>query len=107
MRAIGLVPSLSARSARATTRAAAPSLIPLALPAVTVPSALKAGLRRANDSAVVPGRGCSSVSTRVVPFFPATSTGTISSSKAPASIAAAARRWLSAASASWSTREMP
>ena len=41
--ASGFRPSFAARSAVATTTAAAPSLMPDALPAVTVPSFLKAG----------------------------------------------------------------
>ena len=51
----------------------------------------------------VPGRMCSSASTVVVPFRPGTSTGVICSAKYPAAAAAAARRWLSAASASCSS----
>ena len=55
------------RAARAprsrSRRAAAPSLMPLELPAVTVPPARNAGRSFASASAVVSGRGCSSVST--------------------------------------------
>src|SRR3989442_15695100 len=42
-------------------RAAAPSLIPLELAAVTVPSGANAGLSLATASGVVPGRGDSSL----------------------------------------------
>jgi hypothetical protein len=90
-----------------TTSAAAPSLMPDALPAVTLPSFLKAGLSAASFSAVVPARGYSSVSTRSgSPFFCATCTGTISSLNHPLRIAVSARFWLSAAKASWSARLM-
>ena len=53
-------PSSRARSSLATTRAAAPSLSPLELPAVTLPPERKAGFSVASFSAVVCGRGCSS-----------------------------------------------
>ena len=43
MRASGAVPTCRALAAVVTTSAAAPSLIPEALPAVTVPSFLNAG----------------------------------------------------------------
>src|SRR5436190_11909058 len=81
--------------------------MPEALPAVTVPSWTKAGFSLARSSRVTPGRMCSSVSTVTVPLRPLTSTGVICSLKYPASVAAAARRWLSAARASWSARETP
>ena len=68
--ASGLRPSFAARSAVATTTAAAPSLMPEALPAVTVPSFLNAGFSAASFSAVVPARGYSSVSKAIgSPFF--------------------------------------
>ncbi len=67
----------------AITSAAAPSLIPDALPAVTVPPARNAGFSDASFSSVVSGRGCSSRTT--------SPTGTSSSSKRPASAAAAQR----------------
>jgi len=41
--------------------AAAPSLIPDALPAVTVPSGPNSGFKAASPSSVVSARGCSSV----------------------------------------------
>src|SRR5689334_4087147 len=81
--------------------------MPDALPAVTVPSWAKAGLSLARSSVVTSGRMCSSVSTVTVPLRPLTSTGVICSLKYPASVAAAARWWLSAARASWSSRETP
>ena len=43
IRAIGVTPRLRASSADITTATAAPSLMPEALPAVTVPVLLKAG----------------------------------------------------------------
>ena len=57
--------------------------MPEALPAVTVPSFLKAGLSLARDSIVVLGFTCSSVSTTVSPFAPTTS----------CKMAQALRRW--------------
>ena len=75
--------------------AAAPSLMPLALPAVTVPLGRKAGFRRASFSIVVSGRGCSSVSTTMgSPLRWGTTTGTISSLNRPLSMAALAFIWL-------------
>ncbi len=62
MTAMGLRSSSLARASLATTRAAAPSLTPGALPAVTVPPSLNAGLSRARISTVVPGRMDSSAS---------------------------------------------
>ena len=74
---------------------------------MTVPSFLKAGFSLASVSAVVPGRGYSSVSTSFAsPFFCGTGTGTISSLKRPSRMAASARAWLSAAKASCSSRAM-
>jgi hypothetical protein len=57
IRARDVMPRLSAFSLVMTTRQAAPSLIPLALPAVTVPSFLKGGryLGHAFDSGAEPG----------------------------------------------------
>ena len=74
MRASGVSPcSFTARSL-ASTSAAAPSQMPLALPAVTVPppSFLKTGGSLANASSVVPGRGCSSTvnSSGALPLLP-------------------------------------
>ena len=60
-RARGFRPAFSAASARASTMAAAPSLMPLAFPAVTEPSFRNTVLRPASASGVV-ALGCSSVS---------------------------------------------
>ena len=80
-------------SADVTTSAAAPSLTPGALPAVTVPSSLNAGLSFANPSAVVSGRiGSSCATMSASPFRWGSVIGTISSRNHPASVAAAARR---------------
>ena len=106
MRASGRAPRACARSAEATTSAAAPSLMPLALPAVTVPSLLEGGLQlreRLGGGAgarILVGVERSSAS----PFFCGTGTATISSLKLPAAIAAAARAWLCAANASCAAR---
>jgi hypothetical protein len=73
---------------------------------VTVPSFLNAGLSAASFSTVVPARGYSSTATTTgSPFRCGIETGTISLVNAPFCIAAAARRWLSAAKASWSARD--
>ncbi len=55
MRASGCTPSAFARSAVETTTAAAPSLMPEALPAVTDPSLANAGFSAASFSAVLSG----------------------------------------------------
>ena len=82
--AIGLTPSSFAFSSLITTIAAAPSLIPEALPAVTSPPSLpEQHFNLESDSAVVPGRGPSSFAIITVSFFILTGTGTISSSNAP------------------------
>ena len=93
----GLDTHLGRALSLAITSAAAPSLIPLAFPAVTVPPARNAGFRPASASAVVCGRGCSS--TRTSP------TATSSSSKRPAACAAAQRSCERTANASWSSRD--
>jgi len=88
--------------------AAAPSFSAEALPAVTLPSFLNAGLSLARASAVVPGRGCSSVAkVRGAPLRWGIWIGVISSTKRPASMAAAALCWEAAAKASWASRLMP
>src|SRR6266446_1217614 len=62
--------------------AAAPSFVPGALPAVTVPSFLNAGLSFASASMLVSSRGDSSyLMTIGSPFFCGTSTGRICASK--------------------------
>ena len=68
----------------------APSFIPDALPAVTVPSLLKAGLNFESFSKFVVLFGYSSVSNTTVLFFPFISIGTISSLNLPASTASIA-----------------
>ena len=95
-------PVVAGAKVEAKITAHAPSLIPDALPAVTVPVGLTIGFSFASPSAVVSARGCSSASTtRVSPFFPlATCTGTISPLKNPAAFARAHRCWLRNANAS-------
>ena len=105
IRASGRRPSARARSASTSSTADAPSLIPDAFPAVTVPPSRNAGRSRASASAVVSARGCSSRATTTgSPFFWGTSTGTICQSNRPASIAATALRCDSSANASWRSR---
>src|SRR5919112_571426 len=73
----------------------APSLMPLALAAVTVPpSFLKTGLSFCRPSTLAFGRMCSSSVNWMVSFFCFTSTGTIWPSKCSSSCALAARWWL-------------
>ena len=106
--ASGATPSSSALAAVMTTVAAAPSEICDALPAVIVPSLANAGRRPPSDSAVVPGRTPSSVSTTIgSPLRCGIATGAISSAKRPSFCAAAARSWLLAASSSCASRVMP
>jgi hypothetical protein len=101
MRAIGLRPNSRAFFSVPMTSAAAPSLMPEELPAVTVPSFAKAGFNALSFSAVVPARGYSSRLTLTeAPFVWGTSTATISRSNLPALMASPARRWLSAEKAS-------
>ena len=105
MRASGLMPRDSASSALITTRAAAPSLMPEALPAVTVPSLVKAGRSFCIASSEAPKRGYSSVSITLSPDLPpGTVTGTISSLKRPDLTACSALFWLETAKASCSAR---
>ena len=92
--AIGVTPSSSAFLRDMTTTAAAPSLMPEALPAVTEPSGSKAGRSLPSTSVVVSGRKCSSLSTITGPLRDFTSTGTISSAKAPRSQACDVFCWL-------------
>ncbi len=108
MRAIGLIFSCFALPAVISTIAAAPSLRPEELPAVTVPLFRNAGLSAASASSVSPLRGCSSVvNSTVSPFLPFNGTGMISSLNLPPSMAATALEWLSNATWSWSSLEMP
>src|SRR5262245_15423645 len=86
-RARAFRPCAFTASAEARIMAAAPSLTPDALPAVTVPGLRNGVLSLASASRVVSGRGCSSVSTTMVAALPpaalppGTSTLTISSAK--------------------------
>ncbi len=79
-------------------------MIPDALPAVTEPSLANAGRSLASASWVTPKRGNSSVSTTVSPLRPLIVTGTISSLKRPAVIAASALFCEAAANASCCSR---
>ena len=84
------MPSLAACLAVISTTAAAPSLMPEALPAVTVPSFSNAGLSLAIASRVAPWRGYSSSLTMMSPLRDLMVTGTISSLNLPAFCAASA-----------------
>ena len=108
MRAIGFRPSASALAADISITAAAPSLMPEALPAVTEPALSKAGRRPPSTSRLVLRLMNSSLAkTTGSPFFCGIETGTISSSKRPASWAAAAFCCEASASASCISRVMP
>ena len=104
IRARGFRPRARASAADISTRAAAPSLSPEALAAVTDPSLVKAGRSPETLSSVAPWRMYSSWSTTVSPFRPFTMTGTISAAKRPAFCAASARFWEVTAKRSWSSR---
>jgi hypothetical protein len=82
--------SLAAWLAFISTTAPAPSLMPEALPAVTVPSLAKAGLSLVMASRVAPWRGYSSSVTTTSPLRVLTVTGVISSLNRPAFWAASA-----------------
>ena len=98
------MPSSFARSSVMRTTAAAASLMPQALPAVTVPPFLKAGGRAASFSIVISGLGYSSVSYSFgSPFRCGRGTGEISSLKRPSLIARPAFCWLRRAKASCSS----
>ncbi|MPN45471.1 hypothetical protein SDC9_193038 [bioreactor metagenome] len=106
--AMGVTPSSLAFRSLITTTAAAPSLMPEALPAVTVPpSFLKAGFRAARSCTVTPGRKCSSREKGTVSFLTFTGTGTISPSNRPSFHAASHFRWLAAANSSCISRVIP
>ena len=111
MRAIGRHPSSRARASEVTSTAAAPSLMPDELPAVTDPdpSRLKAGLSDASLSRVVSGRGGSSTdtSTPASPFAADAEIGTTSSANRPASWASAQRCCDDSANASCSSLVTP
>jgi hypothetical protein len=81
--------------------------MPEALPAVTVPSFLKAGFIFARASIDVAGLTCSSVSKVTSPLRVCLTIGTICDLKRPSATAAAARLCDSTASASCSSRVMP
>jgi hypothetical protein len=68
IRARGAIPAFSPASPLPTSRAAAPSFTPDALPAVTTPPSVR-GLSFPSVSNVVSDRGCSSLSTGAVAFF--------------------------------------
>src|SRR5690606_40792697 len=68
-------------ASEATNMAQAPSLTPDALPAVTVPPLRNGALSAASAASEVSARGCSSLSTTVVPLRPSIVTGTISRSE--------------------------
>ena len=97
MRAIGVVPRFSASAMLISTATAAPSLMPEALPAVTVPVLEKAGRSFCSVSKLVSGRGYSSSLMMMSPLRVFTVTGAISSRKRPAFIASPAFCWLWAA----------
>ena len=92
MRASGAARIALAFAVDVTTSAAAPSLMPDALPAVTLPSFLNAAFSAASFSAVVPARGYSSIDTVIgSPFFCGIGTGTISFLNRPSRTARSAR----------------
>ena len=108
MRASGFRPSAAAFFAVITITAAAPSLRPEALPAVTEPALSKAGRRPARLSALVLRLMNSSAANTIgSPFFCGNVTGTISSLNRPASCAAAAFCCDASASVSCCSRVMP
>ncbi len=88
--ASGFNPSESAFFADIIMTAAAPSLMPDALPAVTDPSFENAGRKAESDSIVVPDLMYSSASNTILPFFCGISIGRISSLNLPAFCAASA-----------------
>ncbi len=104
MRARGFRPSSLDFFKEHNTTAAAPSLIPDALAAVTVPFLSNAGFRAFIASSVAPWRGYSSSAKIVGPFLDGISTGMISSLNRPAFCAASALFWLATANSSCSSR---
>ena len=98
-----------------TITKAAPSEVCELLPAVTEPPSAKTGRSLAKASGFVPRRTPSSVSMMCwrswrfslsSRYTSLTVMGAMPDAKAPLSMAAAARAWLSTAKASWSSREM-
>ena len=108
MVASGFNPSSCAFFADIMITAAAPSLMPEALPAVTVPFLSKAGLKPESASSVLPCLGYSSVSnTKGVPLRCGISSGRISSLNLPAFCAASVFCCEASENASWSARVTP
>ena len=105
MRASGCAPMRRAVDSVIITRAAAPSLIPEALAAVTVPSFLNAARKPAAPSSVASCLMYSSFSTTVSPLRPFTVTATISSLNLPAFCAASALFCEATAKASCTSRD--
>jgi hypothetical protein len=106
IRASGVSPRLRAWDSAIITTAAAPSLMELALAAVTVPSFLNAGL----SVGIFSGMALNGPSSRLIcstPLRPLISTGTISKSKLPSSLARRARLSDSSANASCCSRVKP
>ena len=105
-RALGFSPWRLTPAALASSNAQAPSLMPEAFPAVTVPPARNGVGSLASASRLV-ARGCSSLfTTTASPRFAGRDTATISAANNPAACAASARCWLRNANWSWSSREM-
>ena len=98
------MPSSLARFSDIRIMQAAPSLIPEALPAVTVPSFLNAGRSFARDSRLVLGRTNSSVSKTFSSLRVFIVIGTISFENFPFSIAVLAFCWLRTANSSCCSR---
>ena len=103
--ASGVRPRRSAVAGLTSTTAAAPSVICEALPAVMVPSLLKAGRSLPRDSTVVSGRTPSSRETTVSPRRELMVKGAISAAWNAAD--SAARRWERAENSSCWARLMP
>ena len=99
IRACGESPSSFTLAAEPTSKAAAPSLMLDALPAVTVPSGLKTGFK-ARSFTSSNFAGPSSIENVAVLPRQATSTGTISSSEKPRMTASRACVWLRTAKSS-------
>ena len=102
----GSMPLLPASSADMTSAAAAPSFMPEAFAAVTLPSFENAGLSFCMFSIVAPCLMYSSFSTKISPFRVLTVNGTISSVNLPAVCAASALFWDNSANASCVSRDI-
>ncbi len=103
-RASGVMPSSRALVSDMMTSAAAPSFSGQQLPAVTVPSGRKTGLRPETASRVTPARGPSSALTTVPSGVV---TGVISRAQKPDLMAASARFCERTPNSSWSARVTP